>query len=111
MTVPWLPVPAVPTPVLSFARPVADPGMPYITQFHRVEPSTGMVVIMSAYSFVPSGAPDQVSAGVDPAPSQLYSVGSVLPLAPALLVSTRDPVFAVTAVFTDCKELVRFVPD
>ena len=111
MTVPWLPVPVVPTPVLFFARPVADPGMPYSTQFHRVEPSTGIVVIMSAYSFVPSGAPDQESAGVDPAPSQLYSVGSVSPLAPALLVSAKEPVFTVIAVFTDCGELVRFVPD
>ena len=68
---PSLPTPSVPTKKLSLVKLDTLAGMPYKTQFHLVVPSPGSVVIKSAYSFVPAGAFDHASAGVEPVPSQV----------------------------------------
>ena len=87
MMVPWLPVPRVPAADPFREIPVIVPGMWYSTQFHRADPSTGMVVTIRANSLVPAGAPDQESAGEDPDPLHVYSTGRMPPSVPALLVS------------------------
>ena len=63
--------------------------MLYNIQFHLVTPSTGIVVIIRANSFVPVGVPDQDNAGLHPVLSHVYSGGIVPPSGPASLESEK----------------------
>ena len=54
-------------------------------------PSPGKVVINTAYSVVPVGAPDQAKGTVAPLPSQVYSAGKLPPFDPAELVTEKLP--------------------
>jgi hypothetical protein len=51
-------------------------GIPYSTQLYFVEPTEGTVLINTAYSTVPVGAPDQARGGDFASPSQVKVVGN-----------------------------------
>ncbi len=52
-------------------------GMLYSTQLYFVAPTVGMVLMSSAYSSVPAGAPVHANGGDFDSPSQVNVVGSV----------------------------------
>ena len=53
------------------ASEVVAAGRLCSTQLYLVVPSPGSVFSSTAYSFVPVGAPDQLSGGEEPVPSQV----------------------------------------
>jgi hypothetical protein len=75
-------------------------GMPYSTQLYLVTPSTATVVINTANSLVPAGAFAQLSAKVEPGPSQVYSAGSAPPSAATALLSVKAVADTVVAAVT-----------